>query len=228
MNGFSELLGSKLHHAYLIEATDEGALESLADLIEKKLSFTRLGNPDFIVISYDTFGIDESHSLIRLQSQTAESGRKYILISAGKITTEAQNALLKVFEEPTPGTHFFVILPTLQNILPTLRSRVYVFSARNSSEDIDVPKFVSLSLPERLLWLEQLTEHPEDEGEKTKKQKAISNLLNNLEILVSNLDSGDAKMQAVGSIIEARKYLNDTAPSHKLLLGNLALSFPVL
>ncbi len=47
-----------------------------------------------------------------------------LIIAAGRIFHEAQNALLKTFEEPTPGTYLILIVPSEGNIIETLRSRL--------------------------------------------------------------------------------------------------------
>ena len=56
-----------------------------------------------------------------------EIGKKIFIIETGFFTREAQNSLLKVFEEePTEGTHFFVFTPSAETLLPTLRSRMVI------------------------------------------------------------------------------------------------------
>lgn len=54
-----------------------------------------------------------------------EKSTKTIVLEVGQIAPEAQQALLKVLEEPPVTTRFILILPTFDNLLPTLRSRLY-------------------------------------------------------------------------------------------------------
>lgn len=64
-------------------------------------------------------------------------GRKiYILKNVEKMTTEAQNALLKVFEEPPSYITIILICDGLTRILSTIRSRavIYKFPALKPSE----------------------------------------------------------------------------------------------
>ena len=56
----------------------------------------------------------------------AEVTNRIIVIRASAVFPEAQNALLKSFEEPVQGTIFFVIVPTISGLLPTLLSRTIV------------------------------------------------------------------------------------------------------
>ena len=43
----------------------------------------------------------------------------------GKFSLDAEHALLKIFEEPKKNTHFFLIVPDKNALLPTLVSRFY-------------------------------------------------------------------------------------------------------
>jgi DNA polymerase III gamma/tau subunit len=88
------------HHANLIVGPAEKAISMLAGEFdaESELSIER----------FDTLGIDEARELSRRQRL---SGGHIFIIAAGTITREAQNALLKTFEEPAPDTYFMLIIP---------------------------------------------------------------------------------------------------------------------
>jgi DNA polymerase III delta prime subunit len=60
----------------------------------------------------------------------ADIGRteQLILIATEFIVEEAQQALLKIIEEPPVGTRFVFVLPTGYIILPTLQSRFQIIS----------------------------------------------------------------------------------------------------
>ncbi len=47
----------------------------------------------------------------------------YMLSDADKMTVQAQNALLKLFEEPPNGVYFFLMCSSTAELLPTVRSR---------------------------------------------------------------------------------------------------------
>ena len=51
---------------------------------------------------------------------------KFFIIDTKAIVHEAQDALLKLFEEPTVGTHFFFILPNSEILKDTFRSRFQI------------------------------------------------------------------------------------------------------
>src|SRR3989344_1240362 len=113
------------HHAYFAE----GSLDSLnvvAVEAARRLQITIRGNPDVVVRSYASFGIDDARDLKALAELSPVHGKKLFVIGASAITSDAQNALLKVFEEPAAHTHFVLLVPH-GTLLPTLRSRCMRF-----------------------------------------------------------------------------------------------------
>ncbi len=50
----------------------------------------------------------------------------FIIEEAHLMTTQAQNALLKTFEEPPPNTHIFLLTTQVNSLLPTIRSRAQI------------------------------------------------------------------------------------------------------
>ena len=95
------------------------------------MKFPVTGNPDFWQGDYNVFKIADSRKINEAHlNKPVKYDRKIFVISANFITKDAQNSLLKIFEEPNPGTHFFVIMP--QNILlSTLRSRMQIVNLQN-------------------------------------------------------------------------------------------------
>src|SRR3989304_2582261 len=113
-----------LHHAYLIEGGLDKAEEIFANL--SSFGIKTKGNPDLFYQTYETFGIDDARELKVIQSEKSFTGRRFFILVIDNLTLEAMQALLKVFEEPTPGNHFFIILPAVDTVLPTLQSRFFL------------------------------------------------------------------------------------------------------
>lgn len=59
------------------------------------------------------------------QTRTKSSKQQVIILDTGErsITTGAQNAFLKLLEEPRPGVHFIIATHRPSELLPTVRSR---------------------------------------------------------------------------------------------------------
>ncbi|MDP2705359.1 MAG: hypothetical protein U1D31_00725 [Patescibacteria group bacterium] len=212
-----------LHHAYLIEGRSREIVPELVEFFETKVKIKTAGNPDFWHGTFETIGIDEGRHIKERQSFTAFSeGIKVFIVSAEGITHEAQNALLKVFEEPTPHTHFFLILPSAESLLPTFLSRLlhYVFESKEKEDDSLAAQFLSLRPAERINLLKPIIEDKN-------KARAIS-FLTGLEKALRNLKTGMTVKDAAlfEEIILCRSYLHDRSPSVKIILEYLSLVIP--
>lgn len=143
------------HHAYGIE-TAEYIGENVASFFEKdKLAFVYHHR-------YKNLSIDDARSLRLLQSEKTEKMFIFVL-EFSTIHYEAQNALLKVLEEPSAHTHFILIFPRADILLPTLRSRLeMVFLEKNSlsqeNGDLSPKEFVAMSLEDRLSLIKKITD----------------------------------------------------------------------
>ncbi len=72
-----------------------------------------------------SIGVDEVRDLVR-RSALAPAGRRWqimIVEDADRLTDQACNALLKAIEEPTVRTLWMLCAPTVEDVLPTIRSR---------------------------------------------------------------------------------------------------------
>jgi DNA polymerase III delta prime subunit len=113
------------HHAYFIAGESEQGIEVALSHAEAELGLTRHNNPDLIVLRHGLFSVDDARRLINLAQRAAMNGeRKAIVISALRLFHEAQNAMLKIFEEPPAGTTLMLVVPAEGMLLPTLRSRL--------------------------------------------------------------------------------------------------------
>lgn len=211
-----------LHHAYLFPRSRE-INDSVVKFIEGTLLMPIRGNPNVTVFSEDAFTIDFARALKESESRVAsDGGRKVFLISFNFITREAENALLKVLEEPSAGAHFFLMTPFGDRLLPTLRSRLCIVetSTAENLSDVDIKGFLKATKPERIRLIQKMIEDKD-------KSSAII-FLNSLEReLYLLFKRGDIKdVRVFESIRDARSYMSDRAPSLKMLLENIALSLP--
>ncbi|GIL16462.1 MAG: DNA polymerase III subunit delta' [Oligoflexia bacterium] len=68
--------------------------------------------------------IEQSREIIEFLSlKSMTKARVVIVDSAETLNPQASNALLKILEEPPENSFFFLIAPSSQHVLPTLRSR---------------------------------------------------------------------------------------------------------
>jgi len=221
-----------LHHAYLLDGVYGVLIGDLHDFLETDIKFPVRANPDFWAGEFDTFGIDDSRKLKEMQSRKPVSGdRKIFIIGANFITTEAQNALLKVFEEPTAGTHFFIITPNISALLPTLISRCQIVLNINTQNPLQnnackgqsfAKEFLNSGKAKRVEMLGQIIEEKD-------RNRAIE-FLNNLEAELYNdtntrMKTNDANI--FKEIQKCRGYLKNRGASVKMILEHIALVLPI-
>ena len=180
------MLNSIDHHAYVVAGQRESLIPLFLDLFENKFEIAINGNPDFSVIHFESFGIDESRKIKEMQSfKSFGDSKRIFIISTNSITVHAQNAMLKMFEEPTPNTHFFVIVPSTSFLIDTLLSRVVVLenSILEKWDKILNPRdFLKMTYPERLKMIEKFLKAFKDNKE---GKSVANNFLGEIEILLA-------------------------------------------
>ena len=190
-----------LHHANLVIGGQSDA-EKILDETFGSLK----GSPDFFVLKYSSLGIDEARGLSESVAKSAFTGRKIYLIIPEKISIEAQNALLKTFEEPIANTYFFLVLKDAGLIIPTLLSRMQIIShLAVKPPSGEAEKFVKLSLKERLLFVKKFVDD----------EKNLSNFLDELLLFTRS-----------ERVFKLRLFADDRSVSSRLILEHLALVLP--
>lgn len=209
-----------LHHAYCLVGEAISVRTILVDFLEKSLGMNVQGNQDVFQFSSLSLGVDDARNIQEkhMSKAFAAGGKKIYMIVTNTMTHEAQNALLKVFEEPTEGAHFFLIIPSAGILLPTLRSRLAIIS--EATDAYDVSDFLKLSLAKKIAFVDELAAEISDET-KT-KQDAIS-FLNGLEIQLATSPLG-AKSRGIRAVLKAQEYMHDRSSSVKQLLEYVAMS----
>lgn len=218
-----------LHHAYLFEGERKALLSELFEFLEKKLKVGMKGNPNFYTGEFDTFTIDDGRMLKEMQAnKVADGERKVLVVAFNSITREAQNSLLKIFEEPTERTHFFIITPSASLFLPTLLSRIQRGESSNEKQQLETregEKFLKFSKGDRVQYIKELMEDISDE--KKDKQYAIG-LLEQLEVILSSKISlqkaTPEDLAMIKLIVKSQDFAHDKSASVKMILENIALS----
>lgn len=204
------------HHASLIEG-DVSRLHALVEGVARERGLHIQGNPDFHVRTFESFGVDDVRELKSLAELRA-SGERVFVIAASKMTTEAQNALLKLFEEPPQGASFYLLVPH-GTILPTLRSRMVSRSAPEGVDDnAEATEFLAGTYGERTKRIAAYLKDKDKEG--------VRQLLDSLERVLYAKKDREVHLSSLADIAHVRKYLADRSPSLKMLLEHLAASLP--
>ncbi len=226
----NHIKSGEFSHGYLlvgnVEISRESAFEASRILLAKERLDT---HPDFFNQQYDSFGIDDSRELIYKASQRPFLGEnKVFVIETFSFTVESANALLKLLEEPFAGTHFFIIVPVKDIVIPTLRSRLVIVENKNQEMESGKGKakktaeeFLAGMPTQRMGMVEKISKD---------KQKAVE-FLNFLEVVLAENLERKKEMSSAGGLEEIQKSKNLLASrygSQKMILERLALILPQL
>ncbi len=222
-----------LHHAYLLLGNRKDNHGGVVSLLEAA-GVSMQSNPDFISIEMDTFRIDDARTLktFALEKSVDMNAKKIFILSASQFLLEAQNTLLKVFEEPNQNTHFFVLAENEQSFLPTLLSRFYVVDTRSQEPGAIDDTFLKMSLIERVNHIkDMLAEAKEDEEEYLSKESPRTVALNLLNTIEKSLhekfkEGSFADMDVFSHVFKVRENLRQPGSAPKTLLESVALAIP--
>ena len=209
-----------LHHAHLLFGDYKNILDQLEPFFENELNFSVHGNPDYTKTEFSTFGIDDAKVLAETARRKAFlENRSIIVVYANSFTTEAQNSLLKLFEDPMQGVHFFIITSADTFLLPTLLSRLLLVSGQDYSYKPNLnnaKNFVNSSIAERQEMLLPYID--------SKDKISVLNFLNDLESYLMNELRKEKKIsiETLRSIMVMRGYVLDRSSSLKMILDHLA------
>ena len=210
------------HHAFLIPHR----YESIRDALHARLNADE-NAPEIVEMIEGTFPIDRVRQLIDLALRKSEDRGQVFLVAFDSILHEAQNALLKVLEEPVPRTHFFLITPNSHKLLPTVLSRLAaspfdLTKVSPSEEGETFQAFLSATPSKRLDIIKPIIE--------AKDRRAAAELLRNIAVILEKKRKTFSDMTAWGETMRQlqalQSYSEDPASSVKMLLEHAALTLP--
>lgn len=84
-----------------------------------------------------SIGVKDTRDLVRRASMSPAGGRWQVIVleDADRLTEGAGNVLLKAVEEPAPRTVWLLCAPSVEDALPTIRSRCRLLSLRTPSAE---------------------------------------------------------------------------------------------
>lgn len=184
-----------------------------------------------------SIGINTVRNLREILSRKPFGGGERLIIIRGmeKATVEAANALLKILEEPPPGTFIILTSASLDQLLPTVVSRCQIISERKFQPTVDLPEIKNItrltekiltSSPGERILLSQKVAKSRDEA-----LQLLDNFLVNLDqflrLPLSNEVSLSAKEAAslIKKVLAAKSYIGKNV-SYKATLDVLFLGFP--
>lgn len=133
------MLELPLHHCYTVAAgKTEDCIRKLCQLVgDLELENEQVFMDTEVV---ETLTIEMARDLRERGQQKSTGETRCIIRGFDTATNEAQNALLKIIEDPAEGVHFFLVTPQPDQLLETIRSRALHFDgvcASSAEEEVD-------------------------------------------------------------------------------------------
>lgn len=172
--------------------------------------------------------IDTARKIISW-ANTSYNDEKIAIISFHTSGIPAQNAMLKILEEPRAGVRFILITSNKDNLIGTVTSRLLEVRSKengvrsknniNAEEFLCTPHSARMKLP----FVVELLSRQDEEGRKDRE--GVRNFILSL---VEVLSSSQVKPRYITETIELSSYASDPSASGKALLEYLALLLPVI
>jgi len=218
-----------MHHAYVICSETKEGIAVAHKHIEKHLGLVVHANPDVVTLEFGLLSVNDAREVAIIAAQAPIGGnKKAIVIAATRVYHEAQNALLKIFEEPPKGLTLFLILSTQGGLLPTLRSRVQILGSENPVTEIseDTVAFLRESKEKRSTLIKKLSTGKDDVERRENREKVIG-ILNGIErVAYQKGVRGGETVVLLSDIAELRTHLYDRAAPVRMILEHLSLTIP--
>lgn len=215
------------HHAYLYVGGKEAGIAAARAFLATR-GLAGADNPDISVFSYEgTLPVDVVRSINALAQQSGRSGvEKAIIIAAGRLFVESQNALLKTFEEPPEGTTLVLIIPAEGILLPTLRSRLLHLPGTAISAE-DAAAFLIASDADRTKLITKLVAKAKDGNEEEKQAARMEamRLCQGLMVALSEKNFPERE-RLLGELSRFMPILHTSSAPLKLIFEHLLLVLP--
>ena len=221
-----------MHSFIICQGSREARNQSLTRLIarlrkDKTRDLMATGDPDIHFLLPDpTITIAQIRELRTKLTRKPYAAKVKITVikNADQMTIQAQHAILKTLEEPSPDTYLFLELLNPYKLIDTIRSRCQLIRIPASHSQVEV----KTSQSEKLLHI--LRERPLGEGlrflSSVRKRDEALQILETLLYRLRELMLHDARLhRAVKLTHEAIRDLNENV-NIGLTLEHLAIHFP--
>jgi|AntRauTorckE6833_2_1112554.scaffolds.fasta_scaffold03376_4 DNA polymerase III delta prime subunit len=192
------------HHALLLFVPDISTADIKKFALQDEIQDTE----------FEKFGVSDAQQLVQnAHLRPAATKGQLCVVRAQFITLEAQNALLKVFEEPPQSTKFLLIVPKDFIVIPTLRSRCEIVAVESTAQDDALfSDFLTASFAQRLALIDMAQKKKDTHWQRSIKKGLIEYLETHTEHL--------KELEYTARLLLTR------GASNKFLLEHAALTMP--
>lgn len=223
------------HHAYLFTGDLEEGVRAARSFAAHTFNIEGEAHPDIALFSFGLLTVEDARRIGVFSLQAPVAGdTRLIVLATGRLYHEAQNALLKLFEEPNPGTVLILIVPTAGILLPTLRSRLVPLPHEGSalSHDTLADTFLAASATEREKLIAKLLARTKADAEED-KQAARLEVISLVEGLTAQAytarKSGNNDPRLLPFLSDLSRFipiLHERSPAYKPILEHLLITIP--
>lgn len=211
-----------MHHALLITAPLEKRDAVVTDVLSL-LHLPEEEKPDVRSFVYDTLHVDDVRTINEHIRATPLSGALTVtFLCARDIGNSAQQALLKITEEPPAHARIVLVVPNTDILLPTLRSRfITVDIFRNKASLSHAETFVSKSIPARQKVVQKIAK----DKDIFSARKLVGELI---EYLATHnyFKTENERATFLHRIMTYNQFLQEPGVSMKMILEDLAITTP--
>lgn len=159
----------ELRQSYIITGSGSAPFDKAIELAREAVGSTKAQHPDIIVVrkgegkAKNEISVDQVREVIAssIVLPNQSDHKVYIFADGGSMNASAQNAALKLIEEPPAGVIIILCAPQADLFLPTVRSRCVELCLNGEEagpEDPLAPEFMKVfangSKLERFNWIE--------------------------------------------------------------------------
>lgn len=204
------------HHACLLRQTKRDIGAALA-------YYAPSAHTEVVVMEYSTVTIGDVRSLIATASRRPVALESMLLVVCFEsINSEAEQALLKILEEPPETTKFLLLVPHSYRPLPTIASRVFELVLPNETREVvDSSNFVTFMEASYKARLELVANNCGDKKNPIWQSEMKAGLTQYLAAMTP--DTALSSRRAYALILAQ---LDNRGSSTKMLLEELALTLP--
>jgi hypothetical protein len=202
------------HHAvvYVGDAIDSCHLPEVA----------QVASADVVHISADRLSIDAVRALkADAFVQPLVASVRTFVVAAREWPPEAQNAFLKLLEEPPSSATFMLVVPRVDVLLPTVRSRVLVASGHEHTPTNEASTtFTAFKAAPYAMRLDMIAAWAKD-----KSTDEMESVLRGAENVARECAVANPKLLA--AVVGIRNHFGQSGAARKMLLEELALCLPL-
>lgn len=191
-------------------STQDDQSEMAKNLINQQFGSAPAEQLSWINVDREALTIEMVRNLTQDMSYASFQGqvRHVILLAADQATLEAQNALLKLLEEPPSQTQLWLIATQPTKLLPTVKSRCQeLFLNASSNTTSSNAEVSSLASSLSKLSHRELSELAEKFSEREDAKKIVTLLIHYFHTQ-PQLSDAFHNQHAIKSLLESMKYLD--------------------